>query len=196
MLVRFARPWTSPGPPRSPCPPTAAAATGPLADDPQGRRRILDRSPLIRPARRFICATSIGGENHGTDTRLSTRAGRAVCLHRNGAGAHQRRRIRLASAALVRDAPSQRCPTATIPRPATITTGRRCSLRRIEMTRALVFHADPRRPWLAARTVRSLIAAGLSDVTVGDDSCWKWPVLLIRAGLVLRDSRRVSASAG
>lgn len=53
------------------------------------------------------------------------------------------------------------------------------------MTRALVFHADPRRPWLAARSVRSLLAAGLTDISVGVNPVGDGPVLLLRAGLVL-----------
>lgn len=65
-------------------------------------------------------------------------------------------------------------------------TARRCSLRRIEMTRALIFHADPRRPWLAARSVRSLKAAGIIDITVREDSIGEGPLLLLRAGLVLQ----------
>ena len=36
------------------------------------------------------------------------------------------------------------------------------------MTRALVFHADPRRPWLAARSVRNLKAAGIDEISIGE----------------------------
>lgn len=55
------------------------------------------------------------------------------------------------------------------------------------MTRALLFHADPRRPWLAARSVRSLKAAGITDVMIGESLEGECPALLLRAGLVLSD---------
>ncbi|MEO5713219.1 MAG: glycosyltransferase family 4 protein [Luteolibacter sp.] len=53
--------------------------------------------------------------------------------------------------------------------------------------RALVFLADPRRPWLASRSVRSLKAAGFDQILTGgeiddDSSC-----LILRAGIVLHD---------
>jgi glycosyltransferase involved in cell wall biosynthesis len=44
-----------------------------------------------------------------------------------------------------------------------------------------ILHPDPRRPWLAARTRRSLEAAGLTIATTPDGPC-----LLLRAGQVLR----------
>ncbi|BCU75780.1 glycosyltransferase family 4 protein [Luteolibacter sp. LG18] len=50
--------------------------------------------------------------------------------------------------------------------------------------RAWMFDADPRRPWLAARTTRSLHAAGVREIhtTAPEEG----PVLLIRAGTWLR----------
>ncbi len=53
--------------------------------------------------------------------------------------------------------------------------------------RAIVFQADPRRPWLAGRTLRSLNAAGFDDVYVGDEIKHESPCLILRAGLVLHD---------
>ena len=53
------------------------------------------------------------------------------------------------------------------------------------MTRALVFHADPRRPWLAARSVRNLKAAGIDEISIGEVVEGNGPVLLLEAGLVL-----------
>lgn len=53
--------------------------------------------------------------------------------------------------------------------------------------RALVFEADPRRPWLAARSVRSLNAAGFEEVVIGDKIDDGPSCLILRAGLVLND---------
>ena len=64
------------------------------------------------------------------------------------------------------------------------------------MTCALVFHADPRRPWLAARSVRSLKAAGIGDIIVGDEFDGECPVLLLRAGLVLDNPTAFRAPPG
>src|SRR6478736_855334 len=55
------------------------------------------------------------------------------------------------------------------------------------MMRAIVFLPDPRRPWLAARSIRCLAAAGFGDVSVSDDVAGDSPCLLLRAGLVLHD---------
>ena len=61
------------------------------------------------------------------------------------------------------------------------------------MCQALVVDADPRRPWLAARSVRSLRAAGIARVAVHQP--WAappaagGPCLLVRAGSVLRHPR-------
>ena len=64
------------------------------------------------------------------------------------------------------------------------------------MTRALVFHADPRRPWLAARSVRSLKAAGIDDVRTGDDVDGDSSMLILRAGLILYDPAAFRAPPG
>lgn len=53
------------------------------------------------------------------------------------------------------------------------------------MPLALIFQADPRRPWLAARSIRSLKAAGFETIRVGEEPDTESPVLLLRAGLVL-----------
>lgn len=53
--------------------------------------------------------------------------------------------------------------------------------------RALVFQTDPKRPWLAARSARSLRAAGFDEVLIGGEIQDDAACLLIRAGLVLRD---------
>ncbi len=50
------------------------------------------------------------------------------------------------------------------------------------MIRAVVFHKDPRRPWLAERSARSLRAAGFELGEAGDGQC-----LLLKAGHVLRN---------
>ncbi|MES2923443.1 MAG: glycosyltransferase family 4 protein [Verrucomicrobiota bacterium] len=64
------------------------------------------------------------------------------------------------------------------------------------MTRAIVIHADHRRPWLAARSVRSLKAAGIGDVFIGDGLEGESPVLLLRAGLVLNNPTTFRALPG
>ncbi|MEO8615078.1 MAG: glycosyltransferase family 4 protein [Luteolibacter sp.] len=53
--------------------------------------------------------------------------------------------------------------------------------------RALVFFADARLPWLAARSVRSLKAAGFDEVRIANEIDGDSPCLLLRAGLVLND---------
>lgn len=55
---------------------------------------------------------------------------------------------------------------------------------------ALVIDADPRRPWLARRTLRSLSAAGIVGVVVDAARPVEAPCLLMRAGAVLRDPAR------
>lgn len=51
-----------------------------------------------------------------------------------------------------------------------------------------MFGADPRRPWLAARSIRSLRAAGFTAIRADDetDELPAGPALLLRAGQVLR----------
>ncbi len=63
------------------------------------------------------------------------------------------------------------------------------------ITQGIVFNADAQRPWLAARSVRSLKAAGMDEVRIihrDDEASWKAlasskaPLVLLRAGAWLR----------
>lgn len=53
--------------------------------------------------------------------------------------------------------------------------------------RAWIFQSDQRRPWLAARSQRSLRAAGFDEIVIGDAVSCDAPCLLLRAGLILHD---------
>lgn len=53
--------------------------------------------------------------------------------------------------------------------------------------RAIVFSSDARCPWLAARTMRSLTAAGFDKITMGNEASGDDSCLIVRAGLVLQE---------
>jgi len=53
--------------------------------------------------------------------------------------------------------------------------------------RAFVFLADPRRPWLAARSVRSLKAAGFDEILTRGETDDGSPCLILRAGIIIHD---------
>lgn len=53
--------------------------------------------------------------------------------------------------------------------------------------RALVFQADPVRPWLAARSVRSLRAAGFTEISTDGVGSGESPCMILRAGLIFHD---------
>lgn len=70
----------------------------------------------------------------------------------------------------------------------------------VDLTHALVIQGDCRRPWLAARTHRSLKAAGIDEVFDGNDLAGRgwldFPVLIIRAGHVFHDPASVRVPPG
>jgi glycosyltransferase involved in cell wall biosynthesis len=55
------------------------------------------------------------------------------------------------------------------------------------LAQAMVFQADPRRPWLAARSARSLRAAGFALADAGGSLDFDRPCLILQAGQVLRN---------
>lgn len=60
----------------------------------------------------------------------------------------------------------------------------------MNLTQALIIEPDPRRPWLARRTIRSLRAAGIDGIVAGAAPTAPGPWLVVRAGVVLAEPAR------